>query len=100
MRLQGFFVLPTLLATVGLSALAQHRDGLAQIPRTWDDGEIATHKVPLADAAASPKEVTGRLLLPNPGPADLQGLSRVRACARAGGLPRVAEAAGARHRLG
>jgi hypothetical protein len=58
MRLQGVFVLPTLLAAVGLSALAQHRDGLAQIPRTWDDGEIASHKVPLADAAASPKEVT------------------------------------------
>ena len=58
MRLQEIFVLPTLLAAVGLAPHTQHRDGIAPIPRTWDDAEIAGHKVPLADAAASPKHVT------------------------------------------
>ena len=58
MRLREFFVLPTLLAALGLGLLAQQQDGLAGIPRTWDDAAIANHGVPLADAAASPRHVT------------------------------------------
>src|SRR5215469_12708483 len=29
-----------------------------QIPRTWDDAEIATHEIPRADPAGSPKYVS------------------------------------------
>jgi len=58
MRRQKLFVLPALLATLGLVAGAQQPNGAAAIPRTWDDGEVARHQVPLADAAASPKHVT------------------------------------------
>ena len=51
-------LVPTLLSAVGVGAVAQHRDTLPPIPRTWDDAEIASLKVPLANAAASPKQVT------------------------------------------
>jgi hypothetical protein len=58
MRLQGFVVLATLLAALGLNTVAQQQESLSAIPRTWDDAEIARIQIPLADAAASPKQVT------------------------------------------
>ena len=57
MTSRAFIVVTTLLPALGLGALAQHRGGLGMIPRTWDDTEIASHKLPLAEAAASPKHV-------------------------------------------
>jgi hypothetical protein len=45
----GIFVLAT-----GFVAAQQS----PEIPRTWDDGEIARHEVPLAQADASPKHVS------------------------------------------
>jgi hypothetical protein len=56
MRLYGFLV-PMLLGALGVGAVAQQRDGLAAIPRTWDDAEIARTQTPLANLAASPQHV-------------------------------------------
>ena len=57
-RLHAFSVVSALLVTVGLVASAQQPRIISAIPRTWDDGEVARHQVPLADAAASPKHVS------------------------------------------
>src|SRR6202162_1421312 len=41
-------------ATVGLAAAPVY----GQVPKTWDDAEIARHEIPLADPVASPKHVS------------------------------------------
>jgi hypothetical protein len=41
-------------ATVGIVAAPVY----CQVPKTWDDAEIAQHEIPLADPAASPKHVS------------------------------------------
>ena len=57
-RLAGFFVLSTLLLALGVRAAQEPPNGTVVIPRTWDDAAVATHEVPLADPAASPKHVS------------------------------------------
>jgi len=42
------------LATVAATAA----DYAPNIPKTWDDAAIATHEVPLANPAGSPKHVS------------------------------------------
>lgn len=37
---------------------ARAADWTPQVPKTWDDAEIATHEIPLADPAGSPKHVS------------------------------------------
>ena len=56
MRLRELLAKPALLAALG--AVAAQHDGVGPIPRTWDEAEIASTQVPLADPAASPKHVT------------------------------------------
>ena len=41
-------------ATVGIVAAPVY----GQVPKNWDDAEIARHEIPLADPAASPKHVS------------------------------------------
>jgi hypothetical protein len=53
MMLTGFVLL--VCTTI---AVARSGGQARSIPRTWDDGEIARHEVPLADAGASPKHVS------------------------------------------
>jgi len=57
-RLHALSVVSALLTVLALVAGAQQQHGTAAIPRTWDDGEVARHQVPLADSAASPRQVT------------------------------------------
>jgi hypothetical protein len=40
------------------AAAADSRQAARQIPKTWDDAEIAKHEIPLADPAGSPKHVS------------------------------------------
>lgn len=58
MRLAGCFVLSTFLLVLGVGVAQERPNGTVVIPRTWDDAAIATHEVPLADPAASPKHVS------------------------------------------
>ena len=58
MRLRESFVLPALLAALGIGIGAQQKHGAAAIPRTWDEGKVAAAQVPLAHTAASPRHVT------------------------------------------
>jgi hypothetical protein len=58
MRLAGCFVLSTLLLVLRVGVAQERPKGTVVIPRTWDDAAVATHEVPLADPAASPKHVS------------------------------------------
>ena len=58
MRLAGCFVLSTFLLVVAVGVAQEQLNGTVVIPRTWDDAAVATHEVPLADPAASPKHVS------------------------------------------
>jgi hypothetical protein len=46
------------MALLVMAAGAARPERGTDIPRTWDDAEIARHEVPLADPAASPKHVS------------------------------------------
>jgi hypothetical protein len=50
MRVNWFFV----IATGSIVAIPVY----CQVPRTWNDAEIARHEIPLADPVASPKHVS------------------------------------------
>jgi hypothetical protein len=50
MRVNWFFV----LAIASIVAIPMY----CQVPRTWDDAEIARHEIPLADPVASPKHIS------------------------------------------
>ncbi len=53
------FLLFLLAAVRGADPIVRGSTGIAQdIPKTWDDGEIARHEVPLADPSGSPKHVS------------------------------------------
>ena len=65
-----------------LSPPAWWPQGSEQIPRTWDDDEIARHEVPLAQPEASPKHVSSECL-PDPGAPHLQELPGVHLWPRA-----------------
>jgi hypothetical protein len=58
MRLAGCYVLSTFLLVLGVCVAQERRNDMVVIPRTWDDAAVATHEVPLADPAASPKHVS------------------------------------------
>src|SRR5262252_738785 len=66
MRLTGSLIVATLLLVLGASAAQTQRTAAVEIPKTWDDAEIARHEIPLADPAASPPTRVVRLLLPDP----------------------------------
>ena len=58
MRLGGVFALSACLLALVVGVAQEPRNGTVVIPRTWDDAAIATHEVPLADPAGSPKHVS------------------------------------------
>ena len=58
MRLTGCLVLSTLLLVLRVGVAQERSNGTVVIPRTWDDAAVATHEVPLADSAASPRHVS------------------------------------------
>lgn len=58
MRLTGSLIVATLLLVLGASAAQTQRTAAVEIPKTWDDAEIARHEIPLADPAASPRHVS------------------------------------------
>jgi hypothetical protein len=48
----------TAIWTLVLVAALRAADWAPRIPRTWDDGEIGKHEIPLADPIGSPKHVS------------------------------------------
>ena len=57
-RHAGTLGVSTLLLTIGVVVAQERPNRTVAIPRTWDDAAVATHEVPLADPAASPKHVS------------------------------------------
>ena len=56
-----YLAVPALGAMMFMSAIAlgqSPKTKATTIPRTWDDAAIATLEVPLANPAASPKQIT------------------------------------------
>ena len=85
MRLTGCLVLSTLLLVLRVGVAQERPNGTVVIPRTWDDAAVATHEVPLADSAASPRHVSSDYYYRIPVRPIYKGLSRL--CARAASRP-------------
>lgn len=49
---------PLLCGLLSVLTVASAADWRPEVPKTWDDAEIARHEVPLADPTGSPKHVT------------------------------------------
>ena len=78
--------------------IASAAESAREIPRTWDDAEMAKHEIPRADPAGSPKYVSSDYYYKIPVRPIYKGGLRARS--RAARLHGLAEGAGTGDRLG